>query len=246
MIKSIAPSPTLSWLVDAFWMLQNNSHSSKQITILPDGRIDLLFSESPQEAFHATLLGLATHAAPAVIEAGWTGFAISFNPLATEYLLNESVADLLNSGRTMEPGKLTISKSDLIDFELFVIKAEKMITAALPNDIDTRKKDLFDLIFSSKGSLAVKDLSEKVFWSSRQINRYFTQQYGISLKTYCSIIRFRSAFPQLKKGKLFPEENFVDQSHFIKEIKKLSGALPKELSINKNDRFVQFSVLPPQ
>jgi AraC-like DNA-binding protein len=100
------------------------------------------------------------------------------------------------------------------------------------------------LIYSSNGSLSVKELSEKVNWSSRQINRYFNEQFGISLKTYCNILRFRASLPHIKKGKLFPELNFTDQNHFIKEIKKFSGVVPKELSKNQNDRFILLSALP--
>jgi AraC-like DNA-binding protein len=86
-------------------------------------------------------------------------------------------------------------------------------------------------------------MSEQVHWSSRQINRYFNQLFGLSLKAYCNILRFRASFQHIKEGKLFPEQNFTDQAHFIKEIKKFSGVLPKELSKNKDDRFIQFSTL---
>jgi AraC-like DNA-binding protein len=63
------------------------------------------------------------------------------------------------------------------------------------------------------------------------------------LKAYANILRFRASFEQLHRGELYPEQNFADQSHFIREVKKLSGVTPKELNKNKNDRFIQFSVL---
>ena len=46
-----------------------------------------------------------------------------------------------------------------------------------------------------------------------------------------------------EEGKLFPEQNFCDQAHFTRAVKKLAGVVPKELAKNKNDRFVQFSSL---
>ena len=98
------------------------------------------------------------------------------------------------------------------------------------------------MLFATGGEISVKELSEKIFWSSRQINRYFNEQFGVSLKTYCKIIRFRASLQDIKDGKLFPQHNFTDQSHFIKDIKKLSGVSPKELHKNKNDRFLQFSL----
>ena len=91
--------------------------------------------------------------------------------------------------------------------------------------------------------MTVKELSEKVYWSSRQINRYFNQQFGVSLKAYCKILRFGASFKNISEGKLFPEQNFTDQNHFIKEIKKYAGVTPKALSKNKDDRFINIAAI---
>ncbi|UZJ63709.1 hypothetical protein OKW96_14855 [Sphingobacterium sp. KU25419] len=42
----------------------------------------------------------------------------------------------------------------------------------------------------------------------------------------------------MSEGKLFPEQNFTDQTHFIKEIKKYSGVTPKVLSKNEDHQFI--------
>jgi AraC-like DNA-binding protein len=102
------------------------------------------------------------------------------------------------------------------------------------------------LIYTSKGEMSVNELAEKVNWSSRQINRYFTKQLGLSLKAYSTILRFRASLEHIAQGRLFPELNYTDQNHFIKEVKKFSGVAPKELSQNKNDRFILLSVLKGQ
>lgn len=83
------------------------------------------------------------------------------------------------------------------------------------------------LVYASKGEMSVKELSEKVGWSSRQINRYFTKQLGLSLKAYSTILRFRASLEHIAQGQLFPELNYTDQNHFIKEVKKFSGVAPK-------------------
>jgi|GEM_PF-3923390 len=67
-----------------------------------------------------------------------------------------------------------------------------------------RNQKLSNLIYTTNGSLTVKAYSEEVFWSSRQINRYFNQTFGLSLKAYCNILRFRASFQQIKEGKLLP------------------------------------------
>ncbi|MFP3598772.1 DUF6597 domain-containing transcriptional factor [Chryseobacterium sp. SIMBA_029] len=244
MYRSEQSKPSLSDFIESFWMLDNPS-GDKEVVLLPDGRIDVIFSQSAKDPFHIVLLGIGTHPEQIVIAEKTKIFAISFNLLAAEYILQESVSDLIDGAKNLPSDFWDFSIEDFNDFDKFCQKAsEKIQEQLLIQKMDERKRKLFQLIYSSKGSFSVKELSEKVIWSERQINRYFNKQFGISLKSYCGILRFRASFVHIKEGKLFPEQNFSDQSHFIKEIKKLSGFLPKELSQNKNDRFIQFSVLP--
>ena len=241
--KIIKPDKSLADFVENFWLLQNHSGNGKEVIILPDGRIDLFFSQSETEPFHITLSGLETYPDQATIAAKTCMFAISFKLLATEYILQSTLSNLLNNAKHLPVDFWDFNSKDLLDFDLFCKKASLKIYSILPKEIDSRKQKLFDLIYASKGAITVKELSEKAFWSSRQINRYFNQQFGISLKVYCSILRFRASFGHIKQGKLFPQQNFADQSHFIKEVKKLSGVTPKELKRNQNDRFIQFTTL---
>jgi len=238
------PGTALEDYVDSFWMVQNHSAEYKDIVIVPDGRVDLFFSYSALESFHVTLMGLESEPTQVAFPPKTVIYSVSFKLLAMEYLLNTSIADIVDGAREMPAGFWNISREDLNDFDHFCNKISHTIKTMLTGEVDNRKQQLFQLIYASNGSLSVKELSGKVFWSSRQVNRYFNQQFGMPLKAYCNILRFRASFQHIKKGKLFPEQNFTDQAHFIKEVKKLSGVIPKELSRNKNDRFLQFSTLP--
>ena len=244
--KIIKPDNSLADFVESFWMLENHSDREKEIVVLPDGRIDLFFSQSDTEPFHITLSGLETQADQATLAPKTMMFAVSFKLLATEYVFKDTVSNLLDSAKYLPADFWSFTANDLNDFDLFCKKAAQKIQSLLPQEVDNRKRQLFDLIYSSQGALTVEELSGKVFWSSRQINRYFKHQFGISLKAYCNILRFRASFHHIKEGKLFPQQNFADQSHFIKEVKKLSGVSPKELKRNQNDRFLQFSLLDPE
>lgn len=241
--KMIMPGKHLGDFVESFWILYNPTDKHKEVVVLPDGRIDLFFSYSADEPYHAVLLGIETTPGHAVISPKRLTFAISFKPLAAEYIFRKPLAHLLNKAELLPLDFWNFSKEDLNDFDTFCHKAELKITHLIPKEIDQRKRRLFYILYKCKGSKTVKELSEEVHWSSRQINRYFTAQFGLSLKEYCTILRFRASFEHIKQGKLFPQENFSDQSHFIREVKKRSGVSPKELKQNKNDRFVQFSTL---
>lgn len=242
--KIVEPDESLADFVDSFWFLCNKSGSDKRTIGLPDGRVDLMLFKSDAEPFQIKLIGVGTRQhEQGLIAARSLRFAVSFKLLAVEYILRETIAGIVNYGKLLPVDFWDFSAADLEDFDAFCEKSSRKIRTILPAEIDNRKRKLFELIYSSKGELTVKELSEKSFWSSRQINRYFNQQFGISLKAYCNVIRFRASLDHLAKGKLFPEQDFTDQNHFIKDVKKFSGVTPKELSRNQNDRFILLSTL---
>ncbi|WP_448697826.1 DUF6597 domain-containing transcriptional factor [Mucilaginibacter sp. AW1-3] len=241
--KIIKPDKQLSDFVDSFWFLRNQSDTDMDTTGLPDGLIDLLLFKSATGPFHIAQLGGLTQHEQAKISANSLIFCISFKLLAVEYIFGETISDIVNSGRLLPNGFWGFTENDLLDFDCFVEKATEKIKSLLPKEIDEHKRKLFEIIYATNGAITVKELSEKIFWSSRQINRYFNQQFGISLKAYCNILRFRASLEHIAKGQLFPEENFFDQNHFIKQVKKFSGVVPKELSKNKNDRFILLSAI---
>jgi AraC-like DNA-binding protein len=239
--KLAKPDKSLADFVYCFSSIRNLSVINEGV-IIPNGRVDLSFSKTPDNQFFVSLMGMETK--PKLIQKQDISnfFAVNFNPLAVEYILHHSIADILNNEKALPNNFWDFSIDDLNNFDTFCKKASQKIQSLLPAAIDERKRSLFELIFATNGEIGVKELSEKVFWSARQINQYFNQQFGISLKAYCNILRFQASLPHIQEGKLFPQLNFYDQSHFIKEIKKLSGASPKELYKNQNSRFLQFSV----
>lgn len=241
--KFVPPHSSLNDFVESIGMFQNPSHEAKDIAILPDGRVDLFFSRSGTNPFQVMLMGLETAPKQRSVPPDTLTFSVSFKPLALEYILHQSIADVLNSGRQLPDNFWNFNPSDLDNFESYRNKITQIIRSLLPETIDKRKHRLFELIYASKGELSVKELSEEVAWSSRQINRYFSQWLGLSLKAFSDILRFRASLEHIAKGRLFPELDFTDQNHFIKEIKKFSGVVPGELSKNKDDRFILLSVL---
>ncbi len=242
--KIVKPDPGLSDFVESFWMLVNTIEKEQEVVILPDGRIDLFFSFSAKEPFHISLAGLANEPSKSSIASGSVMFAVSLKLLAVEYILNMPITAFENKVQLLPQDFWGITTDDLNDFDSFCRKVSDKIFSFLKEPVDTRKQKLFELVYASDGAIPVKQLAETIGWSSRQINRYFNQWFGMSLKAYCTILRYRASFTNIKQGNIFPENYFSDQAHFIKEIKKYSGVTPKELSRNQNDRFIQFSTLP--
>lgn len=244
--KAVEPDEALADFVENIGMFHNKSNKAMEVVLLPDGRIDLFFMQSESEPFKVSLIGLETIPEQQVIPADTLAFKITFKPLGVEYLLQTSITDILNSGKVLPTDFWNISNDDLKDFEVFHSKIATKLKQLLPAKIDERKRELFKLVYRSNGEIKIQQLSEEISWSSREINRYFNKQFGLSLNAFCKILRFKASLEHIAKGRLFPELNFTDQTHFIKEIKKFSGVVPSELLKNKDDRFILLSVLKQQ
>lgn len=79
--QAIKPDKSLADFVESFWLLQNQSDCNREVVVLPDGRVDLFFTQSATEPFHVTLLGIQTQAGQATIAPLRQTYAISFTRL---------------------------------------------------------------------------------------------------------------------------------------------------------------------
>ena len=244
--KAIETDESLTDFVENIGMFINTSEKAREVVLMPDGRIDLFFMKTGLEPFQTTLIGLETIPEQQDIPANAVAFKISFKPLGAEYLLKTSIADILNSAKVLPNDFWEFTSGDLENFDTFNLKITSKLKELLPAEIDERKRKLFKMVYKSNGEIKIQQLSEEISWSSREINRYFNKQFGLSLNAFCKILRFKASLEHIAKGRLFPELNFTDQTHFIKEIKKFSGVVPSELLKNTNDRFILLSVLKDQ
>jgi len=243
LIRSALPDSSIAHYVHSFWMLNNNTGNDIQTTLLPNGMVDINLMKVGSGDWEMVVRGIDTVPSQVTIRAGTKMFAVGLKLLAVEYLLGDSIKDVLNYGKKLPEDLWKLEDRDMKGLSAFSKKVTEKIKSISTEAIDKRKLKLFDLIYSSHGSMPVKELSEKAGWSSRQMNRYFNQQFGIPLKAYCNILHFSTSFQQISEGKLFPELNFTDQNHFIKATKRYAGVTPKELRNNKNDRFIDITAV---
>ena len=235
------PHKSLSEFVERFWMVRNTSGKDQEIIVIPDGRADLMFTIAGGQSFVSNIIGIETEPSQHTVTDGTVIMGVGLRLLAVEYCLKYSIAPILGRMMPLVSPDLKITEADLHDFNFFCGKIETAFRSLIPQDIDKRKQTLFNTLYDTQGSLKIQEYSQKCYWTSRQINRYFTQWFGLSLKEYCNILRFRASINRIKEGDLFPDENYSDQPHFIREVKKFTGVTPKELFKRQNDHFIQIS-----
>lgn len=243
--EEIYPDSDLSVFVKHFWH-SHNPAGDIIYTILPDGYFDLIVEIEGIAIKNITLFGLYTKSIDINVQSGRTFFGIAFKPLAAEYILKKSISDILNGNKSLPDGFWELNKISMESFGGFVKHTSQKILSILKTGkkIDKRKQKLFELIFSSNGSSHVQNLSNLVFWNSRQINRFFNARFGLSLKVYNNIFRCSASYEDIKAGEFNRHQHYFDQSHFVKEVKKHTGQIPSELHENKNDRILLFNTLP--
>jgi len=231
--------------VRCYWKVENRSKDFQSYTILPDGFFDLLICKRNGHLQEVLLTGLWDDKSNVVIAPDTTIYGVQFRLLAIESIVNESISAILNKITSLENSYLDLDKYHTYeDADLFGYLNRCLLALIKEQDeIDSRKLILLKSINETKGSETVDFYSQKAFWSKRQINRYFQSTFGLSLKKYCNIRKGASNYSQIKKGNLFPQKGYYDQSHFIKNIKKITGYSPKVLLKNENDRFIQFSII---
>jgi AraC-like DNA-binding protein len=92
-----------------------------------------------------------------------------------------------------------------------------------------------DLMRAKLHSIRVPQLLKSLNVSERQLERRFVHAIGVSPHQYIRILRFRKAVQLMKAnrfarlGDVACELNYVDQSHFIKDIRAFSAYTPKHL-----------------
>jgi AraC-like DNA-binding protein len=85
-------------------------------------------------------------------------------------------------------------------------------------------------ILKSHGSLHIESVYRELFLSPRQFERRFSDNVGISPKQFASIVRFQETLRRLRGVQNLTEVaqslGYHDQSHFIKDFKRISGISP--------------------
>jgi len=159
-------------------------------------------------------------------------FTVKFYPGSLEALLGikqNLLADRVVSLNKILPANLLNQIKQPIDFSERIALMEQFFLANYRKQPDHYIKFVKDAIdnFSEAGLQASNGaLAERMFTTSKTINRYFNQVIGTSPKSYFSIMRARTAltaYVQSRPDFIPYDYGYYDMSHFYKDVVKFTG-----------------------
>ena len=238
--RELEPVQGLRDFVHSFWTHKNLTDSPDKITIFPDSYFKIVMIVRDEALLAYFMTGLWTDEKEFAIPPNATSYGCRLKILAPEFLLSREVSSYLNGYLQLELSYLNVDKFDLGNFEIIVEQWQKELLKIKPSkNVPGNKMRLSQLLDKMRGNISATEVSNQIYWTNRQINRYMNRYLGVSLKKYLNIQKCYQAYIQIRQGKFFPEEGFFDQPHFIREIKKHTGETPKTLHEHQNDRFIQ-------
>jgi AraC-like DNA-binding protein len=160
-------------------------------------------------------------------EIGFTHFAS--HPANELFNLSVSLEDIFDKKSVVETEeKLTFANTDKQRLHI----VERFLLSQL-KDVQTDKLiiEAIKIIYQAKGTIRIKELTERLFISQSPFEKRFRRLVGTTPKKFASIVRFNAVLGNLSNSKSLAdicyENNFFDQAHFIKDFKRYTGDTPE-------------------
>jgi len=261
--KLYQPNPKLSSLVDYYYH-SSGTFDGVERTILPDGRVDLVFVLSAGIQLKdrwddfCTVPGGVLQARkkevfPVVYKGKVELVGIRFRPRGCRVLLGIPMAELPEQPVPMadvfnaEAKELEGSLFEIPRPEDKIKRIEQwLIQQYCKNDLRHQWEwDWLDKLMQSSGSVPLRSLLSESDASYKRVQRFFRDQLGITPKSLARMLRMDAIHQQLRMNdqekvdwmSLVVKYGFYDQSHLVHEFQQLTGHSPEQF-VAKLPQFI--------
>lgn len=245
----------------SYYFSDNNQSNIYQYSMLPIGRVQLLFqyetfvahktikSKKWQDRPNIFIAGPFTKSYEMKLNSSSRILAITFRPTMFKYFSNIDISEIKNE--LINPKDIwgTIANelldilSQLNSIEQKIVAIEDFLVKLYNNKKKSQISEILDYFFSFNKNVKISDFSKIANLSESRFRNKFREEIGLSPKEYQKLIRINNL------SKMFISERtnltniayrfgYFDQSHFIKEFKSVTNQSPKIYF--KNSRFLQF------
>lgn len=136
-------------------------------------------------------------------------------------------------------------------FEAVALVQEALTAHIEGSRIDLRIRHAAGLIERSHGRLSIDTVAATVGTSRRHLERQFLQTVGLGPKRLARIVRFQRALRLIRRepprsgAATAASCGYADQSHFIREFRRLAGSAPSEHLLERGE-LTGFFVAEPR
>lgn len=237
------PHPHLTNYIDAYWTAKGGGKGLATEKILPDGCVDLIFNlgdDCKTDNGNFTMQNNKVYLVGTMTRFKVTNFnpqtnllGIRFRPAAFSSFYKFCSLDEITD-MTIE-----FDKALSPDLQKPIENSSASLNHFFLNKLAIPKHNLLsiiDYIKNHKGQTDVQTLAKQHFTTTRQLERSFKVQLGISPKEFIKIVRFQFALELIQKNfynqsllDIAFQCGYYDHAHLTNEIKRFSGAVPSQL-----------------
>ena len=212
------------------------SRSSQETIAIPDGCVDIIFDCDTSKGT-AEVFGTPMRAIDIQLEHGHRYFGVRFASGLMPDCLEVSAEELIEKHFYLQDVIPNVDQfvSSIVEEKCFTEQVRifnKFFDRKTSRKVSSLTQVVVHYMFKHKGNIRIDELADFTGYTTRTIQRQFRRDVGMSPKAFGRIIRCQSAVYDINHNErvaftdLAFDLGFSDQSHFLKEFKKLVNATP--------------------
>ena len=233
-------------------ILESERNKEHTLPIYADGYPGIVFSKTENDVIlkpsnkilsEFYLFGQTIEPIELVTNGPYKMVVFQLYPFATRILLgvdpqklNDDCFDLkkiqsVNTNETISRLKVSDTGEQIRIISDYILELVKHSSKSYDNDI----KLAVTTIINSKGSIPIHRLRAQLYITERTFERRFAKEIGVTPKQFAKITQFSFSLNQIQESdytsltNVAYNNNFTDQSHFIRTFKRYTGHTPKEI-----------------
>lgn len=242
-----------NWISNFTISFPNQTIISDNYTIIPHGSVTLVFFYDAT-GLHSLLFGPTTKPKTVgnianrcdvilIIEFQPAGFFPLIGIQQSELIDKVVPFSIINISLDLEIKKIF---NESLSIDKLILKLEELLISNIKIEYSYEFILAIQLIIQNSGNISSQEISKKVFYSSRHLNRLFNQYLGLSMKSFSRLVRINKSIKFLNNNKtslmsICNELGFYDIPHFIKDFKIVCGITPQKYRANMSDFYSEIA-----
>ena len=242
-----------NWISNFTISFPNQTIISDNYTIIPHGSVTLVFFYDAT-GLHSLLFGPTTKPKTVgnianrcdvilIIEFQPAGFFPLIGIQQSELIYKVVPFSIINTSLDLEIKKIF---NESLSIDKLILKLEELLISNIKIEYSYEFILAIQLIIQNSGNISSQEISKKVFYSSRHLNRLFNQYLGLSMKSFSRLVRINKSIKLLNNNKtslmyICNELGFYDIPHFIKDFKIVCGITPQKYRANMSDFYSEIA-----